>query len=208
MRTILRPETRRANLFAEIICTVGKKAYFWGMTKIYKDFSAFLAREDNAENGVSEQFAADNPEWDNQNEENNACWNCSRCSGCSGCYDCSDCSGCSRCSGLAPQKIENKIPVIPNIHASILEAASKPGALNMGQWHCGTSHCRAGWVVTLAGGDGRKLEERTSTLFAAMQIYHASCPSIPVSTTRFFGSNEEALKDMERCAKEEIEISK
>lgn len=94
-------------------------------------------------------------------------------------------------------------PVIPNIHTAVYEAASKPNALKMNDWHtCETTHCRAGWVVTLAER-GKKLEEQTSTLHAAMMIYHASNPGIPVSPTRFFGSNEEALKDMKRCAEEE-----
>lgn len=96
-------------------------------------------------------------------------------------------------------------PVIPNIHQTILAAASQPAALDMTDWHtCETTHCRAGWTVHLAGKAGKVLEEKTSTLFAAMQIYHASSP-INVPPTLFFGSNEEALKDMERCAKEEAE---
>ena len=96
------------------------------------------------------------------------------------------------------------IPVIPNIHTQILEAVSKPDALNMGNWHtCETTHCRAGWVVVLAGEEGKKLEEETSTLFAAMQIYKASSP-IKVPPTRFFDSNEIAMEDMKRCAEEEL----
>ena len=73
----------------------------------------------------------------------------------------------------------------------------------MEKWHtCNTEHCRAGWVVTLAGDEGKKLEEKTYTLFAAMQIYKASSP-IRVSPTRFFEDNETAMKDIERCAEEE-----
>ena len=59
----------------------------------------------------------------------------------------------------------------------------------------------------LAGDAGKALESKTSTLFAAMQIYKASSP-IQVSPTRFFESNEIAMKDMERCAAEEIASSK
>ena len=29
-----------------------------------------------------------------------------------------------------------------------------PARLNMGSWHCGTSHCIAGWAQTLAAADG------------------------------------------------------
>jgi len=85
----------------------------------------------------------------------------------------------------------------------VLSASSAPGALYMGAWHkCETTHCRAGWVVTLAGEAGRKLESETSTLFAATQIYKASSP-IRVFPPRFFESNAQAMADMQRCADEE-----
>lgn len=143
------------------------------------------------------------------------CSNCFNCHDCSYCHRCSYCSSCFRCSSLKnarPVEVEEgessdnpmaHIPVIPNIHQRVFEAASHPGALEMDNWNtCDTTHCRAGWVVTLAGEAGRKLEAATSTLFAAMQIYHKSSP-IPVSPTQFFETNEAAMQDMERCAKEE-----
>lgn len=92
-------------------------------------------------------------------------------------------------------------PVIPNIHAAIWAAASQPGALDMSQWHkCETTHCRAGWAVTLAGAAGRELERRLNndTAAAAMLIYAASDPSRPVPD--FYASNEDALADMARRA--------
>jgi hypothetical protein len=71
----------------------------------------------------------------------------------------------------------------------------------MSDWHtCETTHCRAGWVVALAGKDGKALEDRTSTEFAAMQIYRKSCPDIPVSPVRFYESDEVAMADIKRCA--------
>ncbi len=71
----------------------------------------------------------------------------------------------------------------------------------MRDWHtCDTTHCRAGWVVALAGESGKKLEDATSTLFAAMQIYLASDPDNPISPVRFYESNELALADMKRLA--------
>jgi len=83
----------------------------------------------------------------------------------------------------------------------VLEASSTANALDMSSWHtCETTHCRAGWVVTLAGEEGKLLESKTSTLFAALQIYKKSSPNIKVSPTRFFESNEVALSDMKRCA--------
>jgi hypothetical protein len=73
----------------------------------------------------------------------------------------------------------------------------------MGDWHtCDTTHCRAGWAVFLAGEEGKKLEQQTSTLFAAMQIYKKSS-EIRVYPPRFFEGNETALADMKRCAEEE-----
>jgi hypothetical protein len=78
----------------------------------------------------------------------------------------------------------------------------------MSDWHtCDTTHCRAGWAVFLAGEAGKKLENKTSTLFAAQQIYKASS-SIRVFPPKFFVQNKEALADMERCANEEKELTK
>ena len=71
----------------------------------------------------------------------------------------------------------------------------------MSDWHtCETTHCRAGWVVALAGKEGKALEDATSTLFAAMQIYQASDPENPVSPVRFYEQNDAALADMKRMA--------
>jgi hypothetical protein len=99
------------------------------------------------------------------------------------------------------------VPVIENIHQKVYEAASQPKALDMSDWHtCETTHCRAGWVEVLAGKEGRELAKKTSTLFAAMQIYHKSSPDIKVPPTRFFESNEKAMEDMKRCAELEAQI--
>lgn len=88
---------------------------------------------------------------------------------------------------------------------AVFAAASKKDALDMSDWHtCKTTHCRAGWIVTLAGEKGKELEERTSTLFAAMQIYKASSP-IRVWPPRFFDKDKESLEDMKRCADLEAE---
>ena len=93
-------------------------------------------------------------------------------------------------------------PVIEDIHAKVYAAASQPGALDMGRWHCGTSHCRAGWVVTLAGKEGLDLEAKIGTPAAAMAIYMASDPE-RWKTERlpdFYCANETALADMARMA--------
>ena len=73
----------------------------------------------------------------------------------------------------------------------------------MGTWHkCDTTHCRAGWVVVLAGKEGAELEKQTDTAFAAQQIYKKSS-SIRVSPTRFYETNTVAMADIKRCADEE-----
>ena len=138
------------------------------------------------------------------------CTNCSDCSGCSDCYGCFGCSDCSRCydcydlKGASPvegnaESIE--VPVIPNIHKAVYEAASQPTALAMENWHtCANTHCRAGWVVTLAGPAGKALESRYDTLLAAMKIYDASDPNFKINPCRFFDDNEAALADMKRLA--------
>lgn len=93
------------------------------------------------------------------------------------------------------------VPVVENIHKKVYEAASRPCALEMSTWHsgCGTAHCRAGWVVTLAGEEGAALEAATSTEFAAMAIYAASS-DVKVSPTEFYLPNEEALEHMKELA--------
>ena len=110
------------------------------------------------------------------------------------------------------------IPIIPNIHTEIYNVVTaKPECLKMDSWHhneqinaegahCGTTHCRAGWVVAKAGKLGRELELQTSTLFAAMQIYHKSSPDIEVNIPRYFEDNSTALADMKRCS--ELELAK
>ena len=71
----------------------------------------------------------------------------------------------------------------------------------MGGWHtCETTHCRAGWVVHLAGEAGKALEEFFNTELAAMKIYEASCPGYKINPARFYDSNEEALEDMRKLA--------
>ncbi|MBA4166529.1 MAG: hypothetical protein H0X41_03120 [Chitinophagaceae bacterium] len=96
-----------------------------------------------------------------------------------------------------------EVPVIENIHQSVLSAVKKPDALDMRDWHtCDTTHCRAGWVVHLAGEKGYALEKQTWTLFAAQQIYKASSP-IHVAPPRFYEDNKEAMEDIESCAAKE-----
>lgn len=164
-------------------------------TQIFEDCSAFLNREDKCINGVDPEFAKQFPAFVEE-KNNKSCWNCSDCSGLE---SAAPASGKEGGFGI-------KIPIIENIHAKVLAAVSGSEALEMGSWHsCKTTHCRGGWVITLAGAEGKRLEENTSSAFAAMAIYHKSSP-IRVSPVRFYESNEVARADIERCAKEEAKL--
>ncbi len=71
----------------------------------------------------------------------------------------------------------------------------------MRTWHtCEKTHCRAGWVVTLAGEAGKALEKFFDTPLAAMKIYDASSSLPRINPPRFFEDNETALADMKRMA--------
>jgi hypothetical protein len=94
------------------------------------------------------------------------------------------------------------IPRIDNIHQRVLEAVNRPHALNMGLWHTwDTTHCRAGWVVHLAGEAGYALERFHNTELAAMLIYRES--GYHINPARFYDDNDSALKDMRRLANNE-----
>ena len=73
----------------------------------------------------------------------------------------------------------------------------------MSDWHsCENTHCWAGWVVTLAGEAGKKLESFFDTLLAAMKILDASSP-LRVSPVRFFELDDDALAHMKKLAEQE-----
>ena len=97
------------------------------------------------------------------------------------------------------------IPVIPDIHAAVYTAASAPGALDMSDWHaCRTTHCRAGWVTTLAGNSGRELEHIYGTSAAAALIYQASDPKL-AQIPNFHADGADALADMKRLAELQLQ---
>jgi len=68
---------------------------------------------------------------------------------------------------------------------------------------CEKKHCRAGWAVTLAGAEGRALENFFNTELAAMLIYRES--GYPINPARFYDSNEDAMADMKRLAEQAAE---
>ena len=95
-------------------------------------------------------------------------------------------------------------PIIKNIHSAVYEAASAVAALDMKKWHtCGTTHCRAGWVTTLAGKGGKALESIYGTAAAAALIYQASDPTLE-RIPDFYALNADALADMRRLADAEV----
>jgi len=70
----------------------------------------------------------------------------------------------------------------------------------MNTWHtCDTTHCWAGWIVNLSGVDGKKLEQSTSTEFAAMQIFKES-NGYAISPVNFYLSNSEAMEKIKEFA--------
>lgn len=179
------------------------------MTKTYKTYQEFLARENKADNGVNEDFAKSNLDFEKENAKNIGCWNCSGCSDCEKINDAKP-----AIFGETSPKEENlllNIPVVPNIHQRVLELVKVENAFNMGNWYeksdnaCGMTYCR-GWATVLAAGDaGKRLVNLTTWEFAAMMIYKASSP-IRVSPVRFYETNEQAMADIVRCAEEEAKL--
>ena len=89
-------------------------------------------------------------------------------------------------------------PVVPNIHQRLAQVVNKDN-FDMKFWHCGTTHCRAGWVVNLAGEPGREFEEQLGTDAAAALIYMASDPDLE-QMPDWAASNEDALADIQEMA--------
>jgi len=79
------------------------------------------------------------------------------------------------------------------------EVTAAPNALDMHTWHCGTTHCRAGWAITLAGEEGAKLEAQVGPWMAGALIYVASTGREEIPN--FFTSTDAALADIQECAK-------
>ena len=67
-------------------------------TQIFANYEEFLARIDKSINGVSQKFANENPNWDEQNSTNKGCWNCLNCKNCENCIECNSCENCIECS--------------------------------------------------------------------------------------------------------------
>lgn len=89
---------------------------------------------------------------------------------------------------------------IPDLDEQIFRLVeADPTALRMDQWHtCKTTHCRAGWAITLAGAAGATLEALWGPSVAGAFIYAASYPELLVPN--FTASNEDALADIRKRA--------
>ena len=93
-----------------------------------------------------------------------------------------------------------EVPVVQDLDAKILAAVtSGGGTLDMARWHtCKTTHCRAGWAITLAADEGNVLELKVGPFHAGAMIYRASTGRAP----HFFADTATALEDIRRCAAE------
>lgn len=66
-------------------------------TQIFKSYEDFLERADKKINGVSEDFAAKHPDFEESNESKSGCWNCYDCKNCESCNWCVSCELCNWC---------------------------------------------------------------------------------------------------------------
>jgi uncharacterized protein YjbI with pentapeptide repeats len=107
-----------------------------------------------------------------------------------------------------PSNNDRDIPRISNIHQKLYQAVQPAGALNMDDWHtCDTTHCKAGWIVTLAGAKGKQLEAMYGTSTAAYWIYRASDRHNLLGAINFYGTNATALEELERLSDLEAQQS-
>ena len=109
---------------------------------------------------------------------------------------------------LRAQRYREQHPEVPVVEAldakllSILESGK--GKLKMSTWHtCRTTHCRAGWAITLAGDAGKVLEEKYGPQRAGTLIYRASTGHVP----HFFATDERALEDIREQAALQVQAS-
>ena len=93
---------------------------------------------------------------------------------------------------------------VDNIDYKIYEAIQNgKGELDMSSWHkedcdkdnwCGTSHCRAGYAICLAGEEGFKLEKKYDAELAGRMIYAVSRPDEELPD--FFADTDEVLEEL------------
>lgn len=90
------------------------------------------------------------------------------------------------------------VPVVDHLDARIARLIeAEPRQFDMATWtgsneKCGTTHCRGGWAIALAGEAGTELLDRECPYVTAAAIYIASTGRMP----RFFAHDYEALADI------------
>jgi uncharacterized protein YjbI with pentapeptide repeats len=90
------------------------------------------------------------------------------------------------------------VPPVEDLDGKILAAIKKGGTLKMDNWHiCETTHCRAGWAITISPV-GRTLESIFGSSVAGALIYSASYPKMKVPD--FHATNEAAMDDIKARA--------
>ena len=104
------------------------------------------------------------------------------------------------CGAVLSDAVLSGAPKLKNLDSRILAAIEKGGTLNMATWHtCKTTHCRAGWAITLAGKKGAALEKKFGSAVAGTLIYLKSTGRVP----NFYAGDAEALADIKACAAKE-----
>lgn len=110
------------------------------------------------------------------------------------------------------------VPVVENLNTKTLALIEgNPASFTMAHWHgfvdpwdpecdvrCGTSHCRAGWAIALAGKLGEELEYAFGPLTAGMLIFAKSCPR-ETKLPDFFCTEEDAIQQIREAAAREQE---
>jgi hypothetical protein len=86
------------------------------------------------------------------------------------------------------------VPRVEGLVRQILDLVEADGqALDMARWHtCETTHCLAGWGVSLGGEEGRALERKIGAGAAGALIWHSSTGRVP----NFYATTERALVDL------------
>jgi hypothetical protein len=152
------------------------------------------------------------------------CIDCSEVIDCSYCTKCSECNSCNKCTGSlylskctecvncidesncielkdSPENNWFIVPRIDNIHTKIYDSVRNQ--INRKQpFNCETPYCRAEWAIYFGGIRAKELEQKTSTIFAAMMVYKYSS-QVPVNPSYYLLTPEQNFSDIESCSKGE-----
>ncbi len=85
-------------------------------------------------------------------------------------------------------------PHVPGIAGAVLQQIeAHPETHDQSGWHseCGTKHCAAGWVVTIAGNAGKSLEGQFGPEDAAVMILRRAHGEVPLPAP--FGPTDDPL---------------